>query len=265
MAKLTKWYLDKNNSKDNSFNAVKTVNVSIAVFLVLTFFLGIAFYFYKNVPNKSSVLQSKTPVSEIYKTGDKTNSAKLYPRATSFKNGNGKWISIDTSLKTKGDTITTGALPYKVTFSKAADKPLSFSIGSGSVSFIPQDASASKATIVKNKATYKEVYKNTNLERIITPQGLKQNYVLTAPGHPTTFTEKINTNLTVKLKADGSLIYYEGSAGNATKVIATSPKPHLADAKGKVVELSYALLRDKLTISLPSLKGLSYPITVDPS
>ena len=263
MAKLTKWYSDKINN--NSFNALKRVKVSIAVFFVLTFFLGTAFYLYKNVVTRQSVLQSKTPVSEVYKTGDKSYSAKLSPQATRYKDSKGKWASIDTSLKTKGDTITTGALPYKASFSKDAKKPLSFTIGSDNISFIPQGASTSKATIVKNKATYTEVYKNTNLERIITPQGLKQNYVLTAPGHPTTFTEKINSNLSVRIKKDGSLIYYEGSAGIATKVIATSPKPHLTDAKGQVVGLSYALLRDKLTISLPSLKGLSYPITVDPS
>ncbi|KKM98398.1 hypothetical protein LCGC14_1158350, partial [marine sediment metagenome] len=270
MAKLTKWYLEKNSNKDDGFSAARTVNVSIAVFFVLTFFLGIAFFFYKNIPTKSFVLQGNTPVSEVYKTGDKTSSAKLFPQTKRYKDSKGKWASIDTSLKTKGSSITTGALPYKVTFSKDITKSLSFEIDGETISFTPVIARSlmtkqSQATLVKNKATYTDIYKNTNLERIITPQGLKQNYVLTAPGHPTSFTEKINTNLSVKLKADGSLIYYEGSAAKATKVIATSPKPHLTDAKGKVVEFSYALLRDKLTISLPSLKGLSYPITVDPS
>ena len=38
-------------------------------------------------------------------------------------------------------------------------------------------------------------------------------------------------------------------------VIATSLKPHLTDAKGKVALLSYALSRDKLSISLPVLNA----------
>ncbi len=171
------------------------------------------------------------------------------------------------SKKLPVPTITSKK-PFKVTLPKDAAQPLTFTVGADQIEVALSSqlsALSNRSSVSRNKATYFNVYKNTNLERIITSQGLKQNYILTKAGHPDSFSETISGNTTVKLQKDGSLSYYGGSDGKATQVIATSPKPHLTDAKGKVVSLSYALSGDKLTIKLPSLKGLSYPIAVDPS
>ena len=205
----------------------------------------------------------KTTVNSQYGATKQVNADSLSSKAKLYDVSFGDTKNPDLILKTKGDSIEAGNHLYKASFAKTSDKALVFSIDEDYIAYTPEGLKTKNATVVENKVTYYDVAINTDLERVVTSQGLKQNYILSAPGHPNSFTEKIDSNLSVKLQADGSLIYYEGSAAIASKVIAKSPKPHLTDAKGKVVWLSYALLRDKLTLKLPSLKGLSYPITVD--
>jgi len=279
VAKLAEWLLVNQNNK--TFNVTKVAIIGIAVLLALM--LVTAFIFSSNFEYGSTTPASSTIKPKALKTSAGSDASKLSSHESVYQNTGSQ--NNNAFLIEKGSIITTENLPFKATFSKEANKALVFEIGNQSISFTPEIAAAhkdglrddkgnsviaseakqSQTTVSKNRVLYPDVYQNTDLERIVTSDGLKQNYILNAPGHPNSFSEHIGTNLSVKIQNDGSLIYYEGSAGIATKVIATSPKPHLTDAKGQVVGLSYALLRDKLTISLPSLKGLSYPITVDPS
>lgn len=242
--------------------------IVISMLMITALVLTSVFYFIAQKslvsPGKARLVE-RTPQSTTHKINKDTYSTRLYPTAKWYKDSKGKWQDINTSLKVSGDgsqlRTVPNKLPYKVSFSKNVTKPLTFSIGKANVSFSPAvNGQRSTVNVSKNKATYYNIYKNTNLERIITPQGLKQNYILTKPGHPNYFTENIDSNLTVKLEKDGSLSYMEGS-----RKLATSPKPHLTDAGGKTIALRYVLSRDKLRIALPSLKGLSYPVTLDPS
>jgi len=237
----------------------RRVSLILIVLVVSGLALAATFYFAKVLKPKPVII-SRTAVSATYRLPSGKTFTKTYPKVKWYKDAAGKWHDIDTKLQVNGDSLSATKLPYNVSFSKQVEKPLTFSVGSDSISFNPATSHSSATKISKSKVIYNDVYKNTNLERVITPQGLKQNYILTKPGHPNSFTESLKTNLTVKQMGDGSLSYIEGS-----RVIATSPKPHLTDAAGKVVQLSYALSRDKLSISLPALKGLSYPITIDPS
>ncbi|TET54052.1 MAG: hypothetical protein E3J54_02925, partial [Actinobacteria bacterium] len=265
MANKIGWFNNHRVPKHGSKSTNRLALGSFSLILIIGLVLATVYYFPNLLSPRKRVLTSKTANSATYKVDEKQYATKIYPQAKWYKDSSGKWQDIDTSLEVEGNKISTKGLPFSVSFSKQADKPLTFALGKDSISFSPvilKSASneESRAIVSKDKVTYYDIYKNTNLERVITPQGLKQSLVLTKPGHPESFSEKILSDMTVKKVGDGSLAYYEGS-----KVLATSPKPHLVDAKGKKIMLSYALSRDKLTIALPSLKGLSYPITIDPS
>lgn len=126
-------------------------------------------------------------------------------------------------------------------------------------------APQSQTVVTANKVLYKNVYTNTDIERIATNQGLKQNYILKAKGHPSAFKETLTTKLTSKLQQDGSLNFYKGN-----NLVATASHPFLTDAKGKTVQLKYQLTSSSpdtrlLALKLPRLSGLKYPITIDPT
>ena len=137
--------------------------------------------------------------SLTFQNKDGTYTKRLYVSPVNYKDADGKWQKIDTSIATKGSKLEVTKAPYKLYFSSSSTDALAFKVDNKSLKFTPKDISYAKAKISGSKATYIDTYTNTDLERIATSTGLKQNYILKAAGHPTTFTETLNTSLTVKV------------------------------------------------------------------
>ena len=238
---------------------IAVVMLSFAVFL----FLAKPF-------NKTSktlgteVIAKRTASSKTFKNNDGTYTTRLYGEAVNYKDETGKWKKIDTTINKKGSKLEVTKAPYKLYFSNDLKEDVTFKVGKEEIGFSLLDAGSGKAEVKGSKAVYKDAYINTDVERVATTQGLKQNFVLKSPGHPTGFKEKINTDLKARLKKDGSLGFYKGKT-----LMSSAPRPFLSDAKKVVKELSYKIENSGgeqiLTVQLPSLKGLKYPITVDPS
>ncbi|KKM74580.1 hypothetical protein LCGC14_1398890, partial [marine sediment metagenome] len=215
-------------------------------------------------PGKRKILKEipsmRTENSLTFQNGDGAYTQRLYAKPINYKDESGKWQKIDTSIKTKGSKLQVIKAPYDLYFSSDSKEEVNFKIGKDSVGFALVDIGDSKASVKGSKAVYKNVYMNTDLERIATSTGLKQNYVLRESGHPAYFKETLNTKLNTKLQKDGSIGFYKGD-----KMVAAAPRPFVKDSKGVIRNASYALQGSTLTTKLPSLKGLKYPIILDPA
>ena len=238
---------------------IAVVMLSFAVFL----FLAKPF----NKTSKTSgteVIAQRTEKSTTFKNDDGTYTKRVYTSPVNYKDSNGKWKKINTSLDKKGSMIEVVKAPYQVHFSQDSKEKVSFKAGNEKIDFVLSGINSTTAKVKGSKAVYKEVYKNTDLERIATTNGLKQNYILKASGHPKSFKERINTSLTTNLQKDGAVGFYEGK-----KLTAVLPKPFLIDAKGVQKDLEYVITgagaEKTLSLNLPPLEGLEYPITVDPT
>lgn len=149
---------------------------------------------------------------------------------------------------------------FQATLGTDVSRVATIKFGQKEIRFIVLNTNSSVAKVEDTRAVYKNIYKNTDLHRVVTSKGIKNNYILKKSGHPQVFAERISTDLTLKMMATGALGYYDGK-----KLIATSPRPFLLDAKKVKKNLSYSLAGSTLAIKLPSLEGLKYPIIVDPS
>ena len=239
--------------------------------LVGLLLFGLFTAYYSVLPKKKTLTETareitsqRTEKSLTFKNKDGSFTKRLYASPVNYKDADGKWQKIDTKISAKGSKLEVTKAPYKLYFSSDSTEAVTFKLNNKSIGFTPKDISSSAATINGSKAVYKDVYMNTDLERIATSTGLKQNYILNAPGHPATFEETLNTSLTVKAEKGGSLSYYDGA-----KKVAVSPRPYLTDAKGITKDMDYKVsgAGSNITLSttLPSLEGLKYPIIVDPT
>ena len=241
-----------------------TTFVILALIVTGLIFTFIFFRHSKDSSSSDFVGENAANVQTV-KNSDGTVSKKIYTAPVNYKDAQGKWKKIDTNIKTRGSKLEVTKAPYKVFFESNVKGKVAFSVGNKEISFAPKGLKSSKAKIRGNKATYQNVFTNTDLERIATSSGLKQNYILKAKGHPDTFKETLTTSLKPKLTKNGAINFYD-----RTKIIARAPAPYLTDAKGVTRNFKYTVSSvgantSELIISLPSLKGLSYPIMVDPT
>ncbi|PIU76513.1 hypothetical protein COS74_03660, partial [bacterium CG06_land_8_20_14_3_00_33_50] len=239
--------------------------VSFLFFTILQFAIPNLFIPVPQKVKASSIeeTQKRQASLKVFKNPDGTISNKFYVTPVHYKDESGNWQDIDTKIENlEGDNLKITKAPFKLDFSKNSKQPLTFKVDNNQIIVHPDNSiKNSKASIAGNIATYTNIYDNTDIERIVQTTGIKQNFILKSPGHPTTFTEKISGSLAPSLDSNGS-INFKDNQGN---IITNSPRPDIEDAKGVKKAGTYVLSGDILMINLPSLDGLTYPIKVDPT
>ena len=169
--------------------------VALVGFVITGLLLALYFIMPDTRRTVKEIPSMRTENSLTFQNSDSTYTQRLYTKPINYKDKSGKWKKIDTGIKTKGSKLQVIKAPYDLYFSADSKEEVNFKIGKDSISFLPAGIADSKASVTRSKAKYKDVYKNTDLERIATPIGLKQNYVLKEKGHPIEFKEKLNTRL----------------------------------------------------------------------
>lgn len=238
------------------------INILLAISLVI-FLITIGtniFKVDKKIIRSTIVSEQSNANTVTYKNSDGTYTKNIFTEPINYKDENGKWSKIDNNIRSNANFLFVDKAPYKLKIQKTADKPLLIKLENGQISFKLEGANSSQAQIKSNKVLFKNTFKNSDLEIISKPTGLKENIVFAKAGHPMSFRETLSTSFKAILTSKGSINYMDGS-----KVVAHSPKPYVVDAAGKIGKASFALDGNILTVKMANVSGLKYPLTLDPS
>lgn len=210
------------------------------------------------IPQELTELRTETTTH--YLNADGTRTAKISSAPIRFKNENGDWEEFDTNIVENNGILSITKSDANIRLPKSAHEPTIIEQNGNKVTLIPPSKMSNSLAIVnENRAVYENVYLNTDLEKILLINGIKENIILKETGHPTEFEEKIETDLTPRLE-NNTISYYR----NEKKVFET-PAPEISDKNNRKSVAQFYLEKNTLTLKLPDLSGFEYPITIDPS
>jgi len=148
----------------------------------------------KNVSAKPVELsEQRQPNIKVFKNPNGKDEYRVYASNIHYKDASGNYQEIDTSITNPKDSrLTVDKAPYNLSFDKNPKQSLTFTTSSYSknpkssdiVANLSDNPNMATAEVTGDKALYKDVYNNTNLERIALSNGIKQNYILKSPDHP---------------------------------------------------------------------------------
>lgn len=249
-------------------------------------------------PIVEEVKEKRDENKKVYLREDGTYTAVITKTPVHYEK-DGEWVDIVNSLKTKGDVLTNTAGNFNVEFPKEISEENEIEIENGkeSITFSIVETEKSNGKVKnnkkqkqdKNKASdeeifnndisrtvseieYEDVLKNTNLEYVVTPNGVKENIIVE---NKESLKKSYSFNITKgKLKAEldkSNNLYFKNSKG---EVVFTIPAPVMTDSNGAVsynIDVKVKNLK-KETITLtytPDKKWLNdktraYPVAIDP-
>ena len=121
---------------------------------------------------------------------------------------------------------------------------------------------------------YEGAYKNTDVIQTVYPYKIKEEFVFSAPGHPTVFKYKLGNweSYIIKEDDEGNIIFYDRQNYEETKELArifTIPTPYIEDKVGSrsFKAVTTIINNENLTISVDQnwLKTAKYPVVLDPT
>ncbi len=258
--------------------------ISALVLFVNIAILGTAFYFQSVRPRqtlaekqqietqaakkdkKDKLERSKVKHTQL---ADGQTQVDIYAKPVQYLDENdGNWKDIDTTLQyqesnepdAKDKSLEVSKNIYKsyLSTNPAVDMRVEYIDGYLVNSYL--DAESDSYVVEGNKITYNNAYENTDIERIIDGEQIKQNIILTAPGHPSTIREKLETSYRVEIQPDNSIKYYLDD-----EQVAYTPPIFALDATEQRREVTLLYENNILEIQIPDLTDLTYPVTIDPT
>ena len=252
----------------------------------------------EKAPIVKEVEEKRDEYKKVYLREDGTYTAVISKTPVHYEK-NGEWIDIVNDLKTDGDAITNTAGNFNVEFPKeiSEDDEIKIENGKETLTFSIGETEKSNGKVKNNKKQkqdkskvsdeeifnndisrtvseieYEDVLKNTNLEYVVTPTGVKENIIVE---NKESLKKSYSFNITKgKLEAEldkSNNLYFKNSKG---EVVFTIPAPVMTDSSGAIsydIDVKVKNLK-KETITLtytPDKKWLNdkdraYPVAIDP-
>ena len=247
----------------------------------------------------SELKERRDECTKHFRMDDGTIMAVSYDCPVHYKNDKGKWVEYDNSLIAKGEATPDEIAPVPFTNKKSnidivlapdtkTDDLVSISSKNGSISWKYKETNKSSVKIknsnkkhkgnekftsidkLTSKANYKSIYKNIDLNCIVSTTGVKENIILENADAQNEF--EINYNikgLKAKQIDKQTIKLYKGK-----KEVYSISAPCMYDAEGNTSsDLSFKIISNKsnvLKVKLSADKGFlsswgrSYPVTIDP-
>ncbi|MBI1748158.1 MAG: hypothetical protein HYR55_16465, partial [Acidobacteria bacterium] len=122
----------------------------------------------------------------------------------------------------------------------------------------------SPAAVRGHEVLFTEALPQTDVRYAVTPRGMKERILLKSPLAATTISYGVETNLSVTAQAEG--LVFRRPSGEPVFFV---PNAFAVDAQGRrAPNLPYALTtvgdRTQVSVTLPALTGLVYPVEIDP-
>ena len=132
-----------------------------------------------------------------------------------------------------------------------------------------QNAKIMAVDNLSSAVVYKGVFPGTALEYIVTPDRLKENFVVSAPQAEYTYRFDVSMDGLISMpQEDGSILLV--AASNPKEVIFTLEAPYMYDAAGETsVAVEMALVEGVLTVTADAAwlnaKDRAFPVVIDPT
>ncbi|MBC1792863.1 DNRLRE domain-containing protein [Listeria booriae] len=216
---------------------------------------------------KTEVVEERTENEIVYDNQDGSFTKEIYMEPIHVKE-DGEWEPISNEVtKTKKvieperTEIQAAFLPTmeqgKYSTFGEGEKAVSFSLVSASGEEGVVDAQDATAKTEANEVRYSNVFPKTDLRNLTFNTSVKEDIVLQEYTGKNEYTFQVNTLLTAKKLADGS-IAFEGKSG---KVHYTLPKPVMTDSKIHP-DTGNATESDKVDFDLKKINDTNYEITL---
>lgn len=186
-----------------------------------------------------------------------------------YPDAGGLWQDVDTRPVDAGNQYRVDKTNAPVGLPKLGSEPLVIQAGQDSISVRLVGASGAQASLATapgateaNQVAFANLLPQTDIAYQAEPDGLREFITLKGPGHPTVFTFEVATALKMSLE-DGAIVFHNAAGeavGQFTRPWVTVPGSPPVTRWGTL-----SLDGTKLTMTLPDLKGLAYPIVVDPT
>ncbi len=249
-------------------------------------------------PIVKEVVEKRDEYQKVYLREDGTYTSVISKTPVHYEK-DGEWVDIVNDLKTNGDVITNTAGNFNVEFPKEISEGNEIKIENGkeTITFSIVETEKSNGKVKNNKKQkqdknkvsdeeifnndisktmseieYEDVLENTNLEYVITPNGVKENIIVE---NKESLKKSYSFNITKgKLQAEldkENNLYFKNNKG---EVVFTIPAPVMTDSNGAIsydIDVKVKNLKEE-TITLtytPDKKWLNdkdrtYPVAIDP-
>lgn len=229
------------------------------------------------LPKQKLELKSKrTEYSTRYLNPDGSFTEEIFLDAKYYKDSSdNQWKEIDNSLI--GSTKNAGKLENKsnnirAMFSEQTGKEEIASIEKNdmSIGLIPLDADKVSSSVKNNEITYKNIYKDTDLQYQVTGNKLKENIILNSYTGKNTYSFELKLKGLKAAEKDG-IIYFTDKKNQKIWYL---EKPFMKDANGKYsnnVTLSIRNESGKTYVDVTADQSFlldsstKYPVTIDPT
>ncbi len=247
----------------------------------------------------SELKERRDEYTKHFRMDDGTIMAVTYDCPVHYKNDKGKWVEYDNSLIAKGEATPDEVVPEPFTNKKSnidielapdteTDNLVKISSKKGNITWKYTGANKSSVKVknsnkkhkgnekftsidkLTSKANYKSIYKNVDLDCIVSTTGVKENIVLENADAQNEFEIEYNIKGLKAEQIDKQTIkLYKGK-----KEVYSISAPCMYDADGNTSsDLSFKIISNKanvLKVKLTADKGFlnswgrSYPVTIDP-
>jgi hypothetical protein len=180
---------------------------------------------------------------------------------------NGQWQDVDTTPVDAGAEFRVDKVNAPVRLPKVATAPMVIKAGSETVTVRmagPAPVAASLQSVSEplqaTRVLFAGVYPQTDIAYEAEADGLREFLTLKGPGHPTAFTYQVETPLAMSIE-QGEVVFRDRDG----RLVGKFSRPFVLASATETRWGKFSLNGERLTMSLPDLTGLSYPITVDPT
>ena len=179
----------------------------------------------------------RTATGKTFTNEDGTATTYIYFNPIHYRDSNGSWRDIDNTLTLKGDgkTYTNAANDYRVSLPKTmgGDNPLKFTLDDAWLELAPLEGNYEKSAVQANAILYEDVLPDVDVQYSAYDNQLKQDIILNAPGTPTSFSYRIETNLYLE-EVDGKI--FCNPAPKAKEPLFILNAPYMEDKRGEFSE-----------------------------
>lgn len=194
------------------------------------------------------------------------NTVEVYLQPVHWRDENGHWQDIETTLKSSGDYVRCQNRRTPIRLSRYADGRATIDDRQGrSISYRPVGVAHAKGSYEKNALTHVDAWPGTDLQWLTSAQGLVKLLTLKSAESPSAYQFAVATEgLTLAQDADGII---RARSGEEVVFILTRPWCH--DANGVDGPVEYSLKDGAIRISVDpawlSAEDRAWPVSVDPT
>jgi len=202
------------------------------------------------------LVQLRSQYAKVFKNPDGTMTAVIYATPVHYKDDVGGWHELNPSIK----NLKVTHVPFRAAFGSTTPS-LTLKVDKTEVKFIPKGAKRVHGEVYKNRITYENAFKSTDMRYKVGATYVKEEIILKESSAPHSFVFEVISNKSIAPLKGGSLDF-----GNCRTV-----SPFAKDFEDRMSNVDVTLKKIKgkslltLTVDPAWLKTATFPVIIDPT